>query len=229
LVPSPYSKSWTTGVFSPETAAHSGDIDPDNLVPFQPGGFAVRRGTRVLGTGANARQMKVAVAFATNRDDKGLWTCPMDVESGKAAGRDRWKKVPTAGFALADPGEIAMLEGGGLAVADGGGVTFLQQAEEELRFVARLDKWGDAPDQSFGKELHIAADGPDLLVADTQRHRVLWFHAEKRQLKGQIGTADTPGVGLGAFDRPECLSLNGTRLAVYDAGNQRIIKAVLAE
>ncbi len=88
---------------------------------------------------------------------------------------------------------------------------------------------GQAPDQSFGKEIHIAADGPHLVVADTQRHRVLWFHAESRQIKGQFGETDKPGVRLGMFDRPKCLGIDGNRLAVYDAGNQRIVKAVLTE
>jgi hypothetical protein len=229
LVPSPYSKSWTTGVFSPITATHSADLDPDNLVPFPAGGFGVRQGTKVLGTGANARELKVATAYATNRDDKGVWRCPMDVYTWKAAGRDQWKRVSVTEGALADPGEVAMLEGGVIAVADGGGVVFLKEAAEKLEFIARLDKWGSAADQSFGKEIHIAATGPHLVVADTQRHRVLWFHAENRQLKGQLGETDKPGVGLGMFDRPRCLGIDGNRLAVYDAGNQRIVKAVLSE
>jgi hypothetical protein len=224
-----YAKAWTTGVFSPVTATHSADVHPDNLVPFEPGGFGIRQGTKVLGTGANARELKVATAYATNRDDKGLWRCPIDVNSWKAAGRDQWKKIPTVGAALADPGEIAMLEDGVMAVADAGGVVFLREAEGKLESIARLDKWGDAPDQSFGKEIHIAADGPHLVIADTQRHRVLWFHAESRQFKAQFGDTDTPGVSLGALDRPKCLGIRGNRLAVYDASNQRIVKAVLME
>lgn len=229
LAPSPYAKTWTTGVFSPITAAHSADVHPDDLVPFEPGGFGVRQGTQVLGAGANAREVKVAFAYAINRDDQGLWRCPIDVERWKAAGRDQWKKIPTAGVTFADPGEIAMLEGGVMAIADGGGVIFLRAADGKPEFVARLDKWGDAPDQCFGKEIHVAADGPHLIIADTERHRVLWFHAESRRLKGQLGDTDKPGVGLGAFDRPTCLGLSGNRLAVYDAGNQRIVKAVLVE
>ncbi len=229
LAPSPYAKTWTTGVFSPITATHSADVNPDDLVPFTPGGFGVRQGTKVLGTGANAREVKVAVAYASNRDDKGLWSCPIDVYNWKAAGRDQWKRIATSGITLADPGEIAMLEGGAIAVADGRGVIFLREAGEKVEFISRLDRWGDAPDQSFGKEIHIAADGPNLVIADTQRHRVLWFRTENRQLKGQLGDSDTPGVSLGAFDRPKCLGINGNRLAVYDAGNQRIIKAVLTE
>lgn len=229
LAPSPYAKTWTTGVFSPITATHSADVNPDNLVPFTPGGFGVRQGTKVLGAGVHAREMKVAVAYATHRDDKGLWRCPMEIYTWKVAGREQWKKITTTGVALADPGEIAMLEGGVIAVADGGGVVFLQEAGEKLEFIARLDKWGAAPDQSFGKEIHIAADGPHLVVADTQRHRVLWFHAEGRQFKGQLGETDRPGVRLGTFDRPKCLAIQGNRVAVYDAGNQRIVKALLAQ
>jgi hypothetical protein len=198
-------------------------------VPFEPGGFGVRQGTQVLGAGANAREVKVAFAYATNRDDKGLWRCPIDVFTWKAAGRDQWKRIPTAGVAFADPGEIAMLEGGGMAVADGGGVVFLREADGKPEFAARLDKWGEASDQSFGREIHIAADGPNLAVADTERHRVLWFHAENRQVGGHLGDTDRPGAGLGTFDRPTCLGLSGNRLAVYDAGNQRIVKAVLTE
>jgi len=198
-------------------------------VPFEPGGFGLRQGTKLFGAGVNAREVKVATAYATNRDDKGLWSCPIDVHSWKAAGRDQWKKIPTVGATLADPGEIAMLEDSVIAVADGGGVTFLREAEEQLAFTARLDKWGNAPDQSFGKEIHIAAAGPHLVIADTERHRVLWFHAESRQFKGQLGNTDTPGASLGVLDRPKCLGIHGNHLAVYDAGNQRIVKAVLRE
>ena len=45
----------------------------------------------------------------------------------------------------------------------------------------------------------------------------------------QLGDTDTPGVSLGVLDRPKCLGIHGNRLAVYDAGNQRIVKAVLME
>ena len=229
LVPSPWSKSWTTGVFSPITSAHSADINPDNLVPFEAGGFGVRQGTKLFYSGANAREMKVATGYATNRGDKTIWTCPVDTYGWKAAGRDQWKQLPAAGVTFTDPGEIAMLEGSVIAVVDGAGIIFLREAEGKLEFIARLDKWGNAPDQSFGKEIHIAADGPNLIVADTERHRVLWFRAESRKLKGQLGDTDKPGVSLGALDRPTCLGIRGNRLAIYDAGNQRIIKAQLAE
>jgi len=229
IVPSPYSKSWTTGVFSPITSAHSADINPDNLVPFEPGGFGVRQGTKLFGSGVNARETKVATAYATNRGDKGLWTCPIDMHTWKAAGRDKWKAIPVAGVALTEPGEIAMLEGGAMAVVDGGGVIFLRETGDKLEFLARLDTWGDAPDQSFGNEIHIAADGPNLVVADTQRHRVLWFDADTRALNGQLGGTDRPGASLRAFDRPTCLGARGNRLAVYDAGNQRIVKIELTE
>lgn len=229
LAPSPYAKTWTTGVFSPITATHSADVDPDNLVPFQPGGFGIRQGTKVLGSGANAREVKVAVAYATNRDDRGVWACPLDVQNWKVAGSDRWKKLPTTGVAFRDPGDVAVLDGGALAVVDGGEVIFLREAGEKLELVGRLGRWGDAPGQCFGKEVHVAADGPNLVVADTQRHRVLWFGAESRRLKGQLGATDRPGTGLGVFDRPTCLGISGNRIAVSDAGNQRIIKAVLSE
>ena len=109
-------------------------------------------------------------------------------------------------------------------------MTFLREAEGNHKFIARLDKWGDAPDQSFGKEIHIAAAGPHLVISDTERHRVLWFDAENRQFKGQLGNTDTPGASLGLLlDRPQCLGIHGNHLAVYDSGNQRIVKAVLRE
>jgi len=116
-----------------------------------------------------------------------------------------------------------------MAVVDGGGVIFLRETGDKLEFLARLDTWGDAPDQSFGNEIHIAADGPNLVVADTQRHRVLWFDADTRALNGQLGGTDRPGASLRAFDRPTCLGARGNRLAVYDAGNQRIVKIELTE
>jgi hypothetical protein len=129
LVNSPHAKTWTTGIFSPITATHSADVHPDNLVPFTPGGFGVRQGTQLLGSGPNAREMRIATAYATSHDDRSVWTCPIDVHTWKAAGRDRWKKIPVAGVVLADPGEIAMLEGGVMAIADGGKVIFLREGE----------------------------------------------------------------------------------------------------
>ena len=58
---------------------------------------------------------------------------------------------------------------------------------------------------------------------------MLWFHAENRQFKGQLGNTDTSGASLGLLDRPQCLGIHGNHLAVYDSGNQRIVKAVLRE
>ena len=222
-------KTWTVGVFNPETAVHSADVEPRNLVPFTAGGFGVRQGTKLFYSGANAREMRVATAYATNRDDKGVWRCPINVHSWKAAGRDQWKQMPTTGVTLTDPGEIAMLEGGVIAVVDDAAVILLREAEGKLQFIARLGRWGGAPGQSFGKEIHIAADGPNLVIADTQRHRVLWFYAETRRLKGQLGDTDKPGTSLRTFDRPTFLGMCGNRLAIYDSGNQRIIKAVLGD
>jgi len=219
---------WSVGTFTAAVGVRSADVYPVDLVPFRAGGFGVRQGTRVLGSGVNARELKVATAYASNRDDKAIWRCPMNVNTWKVEAKDQWAKMPTADdVALADPGELAMLEGSVIAVADTGGIVFLREAEEKLEFIARLDTWGDAPDQSFGKEIRIAADGPDLVVADTERHRILWFDAESRKLNGQLGETDTPGDALGLFNRPTCLGLCGERLAVFDSGNQRVVKALL--
>jgi len=75
----------------------------------------------------------------------------------------------------------------------------------------------------------LVADGPNLVVADTRRHRVLWFSTGTRSFKGQLGQTDKPGASLATLDRPGCLAVRGDRLAVYDADNQRIIKATLRE
>ena len=219
---------WSVGTFTAAQGVRSADVYPTGLVPFRAGGFGLRQGTKVLGSGANARELKVATAYAMNHDDKSIWICAMNVNTWKPEAKDRWTKMPTAdNVALIDPSELAMLEGGAMAVVDGGAIIFLRKADGNLEFLARLDKWGDAPDQSFGKEIHVAADGPDLVVADTDRHRVLWFDAESRKLKGQLGQTDKPGDALGLFDRPTCIGLSGDRLAVFDSGNQRVVKALL--
>ncbi len=88
---------------------------------------------------------------------------------------------------------------------------------------------GDLPEACFGADLRIAADGPNLVVADTRRHSVLWFHVDPIGIRGRIGDTDKPGDRLGAFDHPPCVGISGDSVAVLDSVNGCLVKAALTE
>ncbi|WNG40302.1 hypothetical protein F0U61_46440 [Archangium violaceum] len=73
--------------------------------------------------------------------------------------------------------------------------------------------------------------GGRLYVSDRNSHRVLGFDgvptsndASAAFVLGQSAiTGNTPGRGQDGFERPEGLASDGTRLAVVDAGNNRVL------
>lgn len=78
-----------------------------------------------------------------------------------------------------------------------------------------------------GGRLRLAADGPNLLVSDEIRGRVLWLDATSLRRIGQFGQIDQAGAGLRQLRGPTLVALRGRRTAVADAGNQRVLKLVL--
>jgi hypothetical protein len=98
-----------------------------------------------------------------------------------------------------------------------------------LKDAWEIRRSADGPDGSFGNELYVAAADNRLLVADTQRHRVLLFAfgdnvGEAPQFIAQFGQTDREGDDLGHLRLPTLMSLAGEKAVVYDSGNQRIVK-----
>ncbi|MEI6518866.1 MAG: hypothetical protein WCO98_02295 [bacterium] len=85
---------------------------------------------------------------------------------------------------------------------------------------------------NFGDTLYIAADSGYLLLSDSKRQRVLSFTistnpTEAPKFAAQLGFTDIAGGDAGLFDSPTLVSISGGRGAVYDAGNQRVVKVRL--
>ena len=89
------------------------------------------------------------------------------------------------------------------------------------------ERWGDAPGERFGKRLRFAVDGRWMLIADTERHRVLWADWLERRILAQLGETDRAGDDARHLSRPTFVGLRGTRAVVADAGNQRVLKLTL--
>ena len=76
---------------------------------------------------------------------------------------------------------------------------------------------------SLGPVLHLAWSGSHLWISDTDHHRVLVVDASGRML-AEFGQNNHAGDGLEQLNTPTVLAAQGTRAAVYDTGNQRIVR-----
>ncbi|QJE94948.1 hypothetical protein [Luteolibacter luteus] len=77
----------------------------------------------------------------------------------------------------------------------------------------------------FGAEIYLAASGDLLWVSDTENHRVLCLRAGKPI--AEFGTAGRKGADLQTLDQPRAIGASGTSAAVFDSGNQRLMKLEL--
>jgi hypothetical protein len=136
--------------------------------------------------------------------------------------------VPVTGGVFSAPTDVVALTDGRLLVADRGRVAMLQPQGDGFAREWEWSSWGPGADARLGARLRMAADGPWLLVADTDRHRVVWLDWTKRVALGQLGETDRAGADLAHLDGPTLVSLRGARAVVGDAGNQRIVKVALA-
>jgi len=125
---------------------------------------------------------------------------------------------------------LAGLGGSHLVVALGGRLcVFEVRAAGTLKDAWEMTVFADGPEGAFGPELYVAASGARLLVADTQRHRVLVFAfgdsvGQAPKLVAQFGQTDRDGDDRGHLRLPTLISLAGEKAVVYDSGNQRIVK-----
>jgi DNA-binding beta-propeller fold protein YncE len=159
-------------------------------------------------------------AFATESGSNRIWRSTMEPRTWSP--RKDWKSLECG--SVKTPGDIAVLGDGSLVVVDGGSIVKLEASGDTLTERARLAKWGDKSGESFGKELRLAADGGRILVADTDRHRVVLVDAASMRPKAQCGSTDSAGAGNADFDSPTAVALAGDKAVVADRGNQRIVK-----
>ena len=196
--------------FSPTTARDSCSPDHGRSLPlFTPTGFAIT---------------EAGAAYASDRQTKTIWR----TRTGGTARMplaDSWQAM-TLAEPLEAPGEIVALANGDLAVVDGAAVVMLKPDGGRLSRVERFAACGTRPDDCFGPGLHLAGNGEYLVVADTSRHRLVWLDARGHGL-GQFGETDVPGDDLAHTRAPTCVAVCEDRLAVYDSGNQRLLKLLL--
>ena len=77
--------------------------------------------------------------------------------------------------------------------------------------------------------MRFAVSGRWMLVADTDRHRVVWLDWTSSEVLGQLGETDVPGDDAGRLCAPVQVALQGTRALVADTGNQRVLKVSLTD
>lgn len=111
-----------------------------------------------------------------------------------------------------------------IASGDGQIIEFAADGDKNWQEVKRWNSWGDTATERFGKKLYLSVHHGLLWVADSNRHRVLCFDQEKRQLLGQFGKTDVAGAGLDDLDHPTGICSRGNRAALVDAGNERVVK-----
>jgi hypothetical protein len=168
-----------------------------------------------------------AALFVTDAASKrlfraSLWLPNLQVDAGS------WQPVTLEGAELRAPTDVVALPDGRLLLGDGGRVLLLEPRAEGFAVTWALDSWGPAPEARFGGAVRLAVEGPRLLVSDQERHRLLWFEWTERRLLVQFGETDRPGDDARHLGSPGQVALSGSRAVVADAGNQRVLRLVLA-
>lgn len=100
---------------------------------------------------------------------------------------------------------------GRLLAADSGEIIVFDRTENGgWKEVSRLTEFGD--------EVYIHSDGQRLAVSDTVAGTVHLF-----------GSLENKVASYGELNKPSHIAVSGDRLAVYDAGNQRLVKLELTD
>ena len=222
LLPGSDQQRPTAITFEPHAGRGMSQPDHGQFTPFaKPAGLA-----RTAGDPAKPHDH--GWAYATDAATAAVWQTQIEGRRGVPIA-SQWKQL-AGSVSLTGAGDVAVLSGGRLAVVDGGAVVLLRLDGEQCIEERRLTGSGAASaTASFGRSLRLAADGPNLLVADTDRHRVLWLDAADGRLVAQAGQPDVAGASASAFDHPAAVAVAGQRAVLYDAGNQRIVKLQLCK
>lgn len=139
----------------------------------------------------------------------------------------RIETVPMPPDGPRKPTDLVPLTDGRLLVADEGRVILLEPEGEGYSVAATFSAWGQGPQEHFGQRLRLAVDGPWMLVADTDRHRVVWIDWTDWRYLAEFGRTDEPGDDPTHLNTPTLVALAGTRALIADSGNQRILKLTL--
>ncbi|MBM4048815.1 MAG: hypothetical protein FJ279_27245 [Planctomycetes bacterium] len=164
--------------------------------------------------------------YVTDAATKQIWRTGLQLHDLRPD-QGKWQAV-RLGAELRAPSDIAALTDGRLLLADQGSIMLLEPDEDGFRVAWQFDRWGEEPSQRFGRRLRFAVDGAWMVVSDTDRHRLCWLDWAERNLLGQFGETDKAGDDAGHLESPTLVSLRGTRAVVADAGNQRVLKLMLA-
>ena len=148
-------------------------------------------------------------------------------------GNGRFKEPgPAVAFKTASPGAVltslAMRDERTLLAAIDGQVVELQRAGGDWQETRRWNSWGTSTAERFGASIVVACDGGRLLIADTERQRVMWFAGAGGKPLAQFGRSDAPGSDLQSLSAPGLIALCGERAVVFDSGNQRLVKLALS-
>ena len=165
--------------------------------------------------------------FVTDAAARQVWRTTMHADHPLGLDNKNWQPLEIGGETLRGPTDVVALAGGRLLLADEGRVMLLEPQGDSWQVAWQMEKWGDGPAQRFGKRLRLTADGAWMVIADTDRHRLLWFDWQERKMLGEFGQADTARDDLRHLRRPAQVAIQGERVVVADAGNQRIVKLVL--
>ncbi|MCC6580358.1 MAG: hypothetical protein IT440_07935 [Phycisphaeraceae bacterium] len=168
--------------------------------------------------------------YVSDADTRRIWRTKI-WRPGLTLDNERWKTLDfvdaglEAQFQTAT--DLAWLPGDNLLVAAEKQIVCLRPTDDGYALAWRLHQWGTDDQSRFGTRLRMCLDAGRLLVADTDRHRVLLFDLATRGLIAQFGQTDQPGDDLWHLNQPTLVSLAGDRAVVADAGNQRVMKLVI--
>ena len=199
--------------------------------PFVPIGFTANPRTNIgYATGGALTEKKGSDAA---RDTTQLWCTRMNKRLW-APRHDHWQQVSIKGE-LHRPGKLTQLNDGRLLVVDRGAIVLLEpqrDADESgldttFRVAWRFKSWRANAQARLGQTLHLAGNGKHAVIADTDRHRLLWFDPETKTVLASFGETDVPGDDARRLHRPTHVAMNDHRAVVYDAANQRLIKCRL--
>jgi len=164
-------------------------------------------------------------AFAVDAEGKNVWTAKINKRAFRPV-KKSWSRL-TLPVSLRAPGDLRVTATGDLFLVDGSGIYHFKNVKGRYKKAWYLSEWGGSSKERFGKNIRMTHDGLALVVADTERHRLLWFNSKTKTFLAQLGETDTPGDDPFHVNRPDEVSLAGSRLVVADEENQRVLKCEL--
>ena len=217
------SSSWALPLYSGDRMQNNDWLNEGKLDAQQWWGSANKNSSRVFPS--VIYKQKDGLVFVTLADASGGRALLLH-ENGRyrATGGRVAFKTSKAGKELTS---LAMKDDGTLLAAMDGYVVEFSAVGDDWQETRRWNNWGNAPADRFGANISIATDQGCLLVSDSDRHRVLWFGPEGAKPKAEFGKTDKPGSDLASLNKPGLLAVNGSRLVVFDSGNQRLMKLTL--